>query len=90
MSNPFPTIKIHNMNSHDFNKMMSLISKLRMAVDHAKKTDCTFNKCHSQSISFITELDGHMRKIEEGLTTARVLKPSLDTDDSVEGPTTYL
>ncbi len=78
------------MNSHDFNKMMSLISKLRVAINHAKKTDSTFNKCHSQSISFITELDGHMKKIEEGLTTAKVLKPEMDSDISLDGPTTYL
>ena len=69
--------------------MMSLISKLRVAVDHAKKTDCTFNKCHRQSISFIGELDGHMRKIEEGLTTARILKPKTDSDEMIDGPTTY-
>ena len=77
------------MNSQDFNKMMSLIAKLRVAIDHAKKTDCTFNKCHTQSITFITELDGHMRKIEEGLTTARILKPGIDSDEPMEGPVTY-
>lgn len=63
------------MNSHDFNKLMSLLAKLNAATNRATKTDGCFRKYHNQSIEALKDLPYHLKRLEQGLKTAKVLTP---------------
>ncbi len=65
------------MNSNDFNKLMSLLAKLNAATAHAKATDGCFKKYHNQSIEAIKDLPYHLKRLEQGLKTAKVLTPEI-------------
>ena len=61
------------MNAQDFNRLNGLLSKLDSATTRALETDGTFRKYHTSSISILRELPQHIRKLEQGLRTAKVV-----------------
>ena len=62
------------MDSNDFNKLISLLSKLDNATSKATRTDGSFRKYHNQSIEVLKDMPVHLKRIEQGLRTARILK----------------
>lgn len=62
------------MDSNDFNKLISLLSKLDSATSRATMTDGSFRKYHNQSIEVLKDMPVHLKRIEQGLKTARILK----------------
>ncbi len=62
------------MDSNDFNKLIGLLSKLNAATSKAKREDGCFSKYHTSSIEILNDLPTHIRRLEQGLRTARVLK----------------
>ncbi len=62
------------MDSNDFNKLISLLSKLDNATDKAKKVDGSFRKYHTKSIEVLKDMPIHLKRIEQGLRTAQILK----------------
>ncbi|MFT4663296.1 MAG: 2,3-bisphosphoglycerate-independent phosphoglycerate mutase [Polaribacter sp.] len=62
------------MDSNDFNKLISLLSKLDNATNKAKMVDGSFRKYHTQSIEILKDMPVHLKKIEQGLRTAQMLK----------------
>ena len=65
------------MNSHDFNKLMALLSKLDMATSRASQTDGSFRKYHTQSMEALKELPFHLKRLEQGLKTAKLIAPDI-------------
>lgn len=65
------------MNSHDFNKLIGLLSKLNTATERATATDGCFRKYHNQSIEAIKGLPFHLKRLEQGLKTAKILTPEM-------------
>lgn len=65
------------MNSHDFNKLIGLLSKLNTATEKATATDGCFRKYHNQSIEAIKDLPFHLKRLEQGLRTAKILTPEM-------------
>ena len=61
------------MNQEDFVKLNGLLAKLDIAADKAVSTDGTFKKYHTSSIKVLKNLPEHLRSLEQGLTTARVI-----------------
>lgn len=62
------------MDSTDFIKLMGLLSKFTAATEKANRTDGTFKKYHHSSIIQLRELPQQLRRIEQGLRTAKVIK----------------
>lgn len=62
------------MDSNDFNKLIGLLAKLNAATSKAKREDGCFSKYHTSSIEVLSDLPNHLRRLEQGLRTARVLK----------------
>ncbi len=62
------------MNSSDFNKLMGLLSKFTAATEKASREDGTFNRYHHASVSQLKELPQQLRRIEQGLRTAKIIK----------------
>jgi hypothetical protein len=62
------------MDSNDFNKLISLLSKLDNATTVATATDGSFKKYHTHSIEVLKDMPIHLKRIEQGLRTARILK----------------
>jgi hypothetical protein len=62
------------MDSNDFNKLISLLSKLDNATTVATMTDGSFKKYHTHSIEVLKDMPIHLKRIEQGLRTARILK----------------
>lgn len=62
------------MDSTDFNKLMGLLSKFNAAKEKANRIDGTFKKYHQSSISQLRELPQQLRRIEQGLRTAKIIK----------------
>lgn len=62
------------MNSSDFNKLMGLLSKFTAATEKATREDGTFNRYHQDSVSQLRNLPDQLRRIEQGLRTAKIMK----------------
>lgn len=62
------------MDSKDFNKLMGLLSKFTAATEKANREDGTFKKYHQASLSTLRELPQQLRRIEQGLRTAKIIK----------------
>ena len=61
------------MNSTDFNKLIGLLSKLSNATTKANEVDGSFRKYHTQSMDAIKDLPNHLKRLEQGLKTAKIL-----------------
>lgn len=61
------------MNSRDFNKLIGLLSKLDNAANRAARTDGSFQKHHLSSIELLKSVPLHLRRIEQGLRTAKIV-----------------
>ena len=64
------------MNHEDFIKLHGLLAKLDAATNKAATTDGTFKKYHTGSIELLKNLPVHLRHLEQGLKTARVVPNS--------------
>ncbi len=62
------------MNTHDFNRLLGLLAKLDAATNKATELDGSFRKYHTNSIEIIKELPFHLKRIEQGLITAKIMK----------------
>ena len=62
------------MDSTDFNKLLGLLSKFTAATEKANRTDDTFKKYHHSYITQLREFPEQLRRIEQGLRTAKVIK----------------
>ena len=62
------------MDTHDFNKLIGLLSKLNAATNKATVVDGSFKKYHTQSIEAIKDIPLHLKRLEQGLKTAKILK----------------
>ncbi len=62
------------MNQEDFIKLHGLLAKLDVAAKKAATTDNTFRKYHNTSIEVLKQLPVHLRQIEQGLKTARIVQ----------------
>lgn len=61
------------MNQEDFIKLHGLLAKLDVAAHEAATIDGTFKKYHTRSIEKLRDLPVHLRQIEQGLKTAKVV-----------------
>ena len=61
------------MNSSDFNRLIGLLSKLDHATNKAARTDGSFQKYHFSSIEKLKELPSHIKRLEQGLRTAKII-----------------
>ena len=61
------------MNSQDFNRLQGLLSKLESATRKASHVDGSFRKYHNHSIEALQNLPQHLRRIEQGLRTAKII-----------------
>ncbi len=61
------------MSSNDFNKLEGLIFKLHAATSKASNVDGSFRKYHTNSIEFMKDLPTHLKRLEQGLRTAKVI-----------------
>jgi len=62
------------MDSTDFNKLLGLLSKFTAATEKANRTDGTFKKYYQSSTTHLRELPNQLRRIEQGLRTAKIIK----------------
>ena len=62
------------MDTNDFNKLIALLSKLEHATNYANQTDGSFKRYHNQSVSALKDLPFHLRRIEQGLKTAKIVR----------------
>lgn len=62
------------MNSSDFNKLIGLLSKFTAATEKANREDGTFKRYHHASVSQLRDLPEQLRRIEQGLRTAKIMK----------------
>ncbi|MFT5384089.1 MAG: hypothetical protein ACI8X3_002583 [Saprospiraceae bacterium] len=62
------------MNSIDFNRLTGLLSKLDNATSKAARTDGTFQKYHIGSIEALRDLPQHLKRLEQGLRTAKIIE----------------
>jgi len=61
------------MNSQDFKKLNGLLAKLDVATEKAVSTDGTFKRYHTSSVKILKNLPEHLRSLEQGLTTAKII-----------------
>ena len=61
------------MNTQDFNKLVSLLSKLDNATKKATRVDGSFKKYHTNSMEALSSLPGHIKRLEQGLRTAKII-----------------
>jgi len=61
------------MNHDDFIKLNGLLAKLDVATEKAATTDGTFKKYHTSSIEILKQIPEHLRSLEQGLTTAKII-----------------
>ena len=61
------------MNTQDFNRLQGLLSKLENATKRATNVDGSFKKYHNNSIEALHDLPQHLRRIEQGLRTAKII-----------------
>ena len=62
------------MNSSDFNRLIGLLSKLDNATNKAAQTDGCFQKYHTGSIEVLRDFPLHLKKLEQGLRTAKIIE----------------
>ena len=62
------------MNSNDFNKLIGLLTKFTAATEKANREDGTFRKYHESSILELRNFPNHLKRIEQGLRTAKIIK----------------
>ena len=62
------------MDSHDFAKLQGLLSKLTLATGKAANTDGSFKKYHTRSMELLKEFPNHLKQLEQGLRTARIIE----------------
>ena len=71
----FLTLKsFSDMDSNDFNKLIGLLTKFTAATEKANREDGTFRKYHERSISELRNFPNHLKRIEQGLRTAKIIK----------------
>ena len=63
------------MSTIDFIKLKGLLSKLDSATKRALHEDGSFQKYHTNSIEALKDIPFHLKKIEQGLMTAKMLYP---------------
>ena len=63
------------MNTQDIIRLKGLLAKLTVAAEKAAKEDGSFRKYHSQSIDALKTMQAHLKHLEQGLLTARMIKP---------------
>ena len=61
------------MSTTDFKKLIGLLSKLDSATKRALINDGCFQKYHTNSIDALKDIPFHLKKIEQGLKTAKIL-----------------
>ncbi len=61
------------MNQDDFIKLHGLLAKLDIAAHKAATIDGTFKKYHTGSIEKLRDLPVHLRQLEQGLKTAKII-----------------
>ena len=61
------------MNQDDFIKLHGLLAKLHVATHKAASIDGTFKKYHTGSIEKLRDLPVHLRQLEQGLKTAKIV-----------------
>lgn len=61
------------MNQEDFIKLHGLLAKLDVAAHKAATIDGTFKKYHTGSIEKLRDLPVHLRQLEQGLKTAKII-----------------
>ncbi len=61
------------MNSSDFNRLFGLLSKLDSAANRAAQIDGCFQKYHVNSIELLKDLPQHIKRLEQGLKTAKII-----------------
>ena len=61
------------MNGEDFKKLNGLLAKLETATEKAVTTDGTFKRYHTSSVELLKNLPEHLRSLEQGLTTAKII-----------------
>lgn len=62
------------MSSTDFTKLIGLLSKLDNATNKALLTDGSFQKYHLNAINALKDMPQHLKRIEEGLKTAKIIQ----------------
>jgi len=62
------------MNSSDFNRLIGLLSKLDSATNKAARTDGSFQKYHIGSMEILRDLPLHIKRLEQGLRTAKIIE----------------
>lgn len=62
------------MSTQDFNRLLGLLSKLDAATSRAVQTDGSFRKYHTQSIEMLAEMPQHLKRLEQGLRTAKIIQ----------------
>ena len=61
------------MNAQDFNRLNGLLSKLTAAANKTAREDGSFRKYNSQSIEALKDFQAHLKQLENGLRTAKVV-----------------
>ncbi len=61
------------MNTQDFNKLVGLLSKLDHATKKATQLDGSFKKYHNHSMEALSNLPNHLKRLEQGLRTAKII-----------------
>ena len=62
------------MNTQDFTKLNGLLAKLSSATNKAAKTDGSFKKYHTGSIAALQSMQQHLKHLEQGLRTAKIVQ----------------
>ncbi len=62
------------MNAQDFIRLNGLLAKLSTAAERTAREDGSFRKYNSQSIEALQSFQAHLRNLENGLRTAKVLQ----------------
>ena len=67
------------MNAQDFNRLNGLLAKLKVAANTTAKEDGSFRKYNSQSIEALKNFEAHLKQLENGLRTAKVITSEATT-----------
>ena len=72
------SFKLFDMNAHEFNRLSGLVAKLKLTTTRAKQRDRSFSKHYVESLNYLSELNFHLGRIEQGLTTGKFMDPNHD------------
>lgn len=72
------------MTTQDFNRLNGLLAKLSVAANKTAKEDGSFRKYNSQSIEALNVFHAHLKQLENGLRTAKVLTAPTTTLKKIE------